>query len=64
MTVNDPFASDCLRRAAANRMVRRTFDDNLDPVDGDPDYQFGAGPVVDLTEGVTSVHAPPTFPIR
>ena len=34
--VNDPFASDCLRRAAANRMVRRTFDDDLEPANGDP----------------------------
>ncbi len=57
VTVNDPFASDCLRRAAANRIIRRTFDDNLDPIEGDADYQFGAGPVLDLTEGVTSVHA-------
>ena len=63
VTVNDPFASDCLRRAAANRMIRRTFDDNLDPVDGDPDYQFGAGPVIDLTEGVTSVHALQTISV-
>src|ERR1044071_8061391 len=56
-TVNDPFASDCLRRAAANRMVRWTFDDNFDVTDGDPDYQFGAGPIIDLTEGSTSLHA-------
>ncbi len=63
VTVNDPFASDCLRRAAANRIVRRTFDDNFDPVDGDPGYQFGAGPVVDLTEGVTSVHALQTISV-
>lgn len=61
--VNDPFASDCLRRAAANRMIRRTFDDNLDPIDGDPNYQFGAGPVIDLTEGVTSVHALQTISV-
>ena len=61
--VNDPFASDCLRRAAANRMVRRTFDDNLEPADGDPDFQFGAGPVIDLTEGVTSVHALQTISV-
>jgi hypothetical protein len=55
-TVNDAFASDCLRRAAANRIVRWTFDDNLDPADGDPDYQFGAGPIIDLTDGATSLH--------
>ena len=29
-TVLDPYASDCLRRAAANRMVRWTFDDDFD----------------------------------
>src|SRR3989454_4956008 len=61
--VNDPFASDCLRRAAANRIVRRTFDDDLDPADGDPQYQFGAGPVSDLTDGVTSVHALQTISV-
>ncbi len=63
VTINDPFASDCLRRAAANRIVRRTFDDNFDPIDGDPGYQFGAGPVVGLTEGVTSVHALQTISV-
>ena len=63
VTVNDPFASDCLRRAAANRIVRRTFDDNFDPIDGDPGYQFGAGPVIDRTEGVTSVHALQTISV-
>jgi hypothetical protein len=57
VTVNDPFASDCIRRAAANRIVRYTFDDDLIPADGDADYQFGAGPVMDMTEGVTSAHA-------
>ena len=55
--VNDPFASDCLRRAAANRMVRWTFDDDFDVTNGDPDYNFGAGPIIDLTEGSTSLHA-------
>ena len=61
--VDDAFASDCLRRAAANRVVRRMFDDDLDPSNGDPDYQFGAGPVVDLTDGVTSMHALQTISI-
>src|SRR5919106_1600792 len=61
--VNDPFASDCLRRASANRMVRWTFDDDLDATNGDPNYQFGAGPVVDLTEGVTSAHALQTISV-
>ena len=61
--VDDAFASDCQRRAAANRVVRKMFDDDLDPSNGDPDYQFGAGPVVDLTEGVTSMHALQTISI-
>lgn len=61
--VDDAFASDCQRRAAANRVVRRMFDDDLDPSNGDPDYQFGAGPLVDLTEGVTSMHALQTISI-
>jgi hypothetical protein len=51
------YASDCLRRAAANRMVHRTFDDDFDYASGDPDYQFGGGPVINVTDGVTSVHA-------
>ncbi len=55
--VNDPFASDCIRRASANRLVRWTFDDDFTPANGDPDYQFGAGPILDFTEGVTSAHA-------
>ena len=62
-TINDAFASDCLRRASANRLVRWTFDDNLDPADGDPDYQFGAGPILDLTEGATSLHALQTISV-
>ncbi len=56
-TVNDPFASDCLRRTAANRVVHWVFDDDLDPTNGDPDYQFGAGPVIDVSDGVTNLHA-------
>jgi hypothetical protein len=63
VTINDPFASDCLRRAAANRMVRWTFDDDLDPTKGDPDYQFGAGPNIELTEGSTSLHALQTISV-
>jgi hypothetical protein len=55
--VNDAFASDCLRRAAANRMVRWSFDDNFDPLDGDADARLGAGPIIDLTEGATTLHA-------
>ncbi len=61
--VDDAFASDCLRRAAANRVVRRMFDDDLDPANGDADYQFGAGPLVELTDGVTSAHALQTISI-
>lgn len=57
------FASDCVRRAAANRIIRRTFDDDFDTDSGDPDYQFGAGPVIDLTDGVTSAHALQTVSI-
>jgi Putative Flp pilus-assembly TadE/G-like len=51
------YASDCVRRAAANRMVHRTFDDDFDYASGDPDYQFGGGPVISVTDGVTSAHA-------
>jgi hypothetical protein len=56
-TVSNPFASDCIRRAAANRIVRRTFDDDFEPTGGDPDFQFGAGPTLEVSEGVTSAHA-------
>ena len=45
------------RRAAVNTVVGWTFDDDFDATNGDPDYQFGAGPVVDLTDGVTTAHA-------
>ena len=51
------YASDCVRRAAANRMVHRTFDDDFDYASGDPDYQFGGGPVINVTDGLTSAHA-------
>ena len=47
---------DPARRAAVNRVVGWTFDDDFDPTDGDADYQFGAGPIIDLTEGATSLH--------
>ena len=57
------FASDCTRRAAANHIARWTFDDDFDPASGDVDYQFGAGPVLDVTEGVTSVHALQTISV-
>jgi len=61
-TVNDAFASDCLRRSAAHRLVRWVFDDDFD-VSSDPDYQFGAGPVVDVTDGVTNLHALSTLSV-
>src|SRR3954469_24934896 len=44
------------RRTAANNFVNYAFDDDLDPTDGDPDYNFGAGPIVDLTDGTTTLH--------
>ena len=61
--VNDPFASDCLRRASANRMMRWTFDDDFDVTNGDPDYQFGAGPIIDLTDGTASLHGAQTISV-
>src|SRR5258708_5612179 len=56
-TVDDPFASDCIRRASANRLVHWVFDDDMNAANGDVDYQFGAGPIIDLTDGATSLHA-------
>ena len=58
-----PFASDCLRRAAANRMVRWTFDDDFEPANGDAGSQLGAGPVLDVTEGATTLHAVQTISV-
>lgn len=55
--IANAFAADCLRRAAARRVVRATFDDDLDPESEDPEYAFGAGPIIDLSEGATSLHA-------
>jgi Putative Flp pilus-assembly TadE/G-like len=51
------------RRASANNVVGWTFDDDLDPTNGDADYQFGAGPVVNLTDGVTTAHALQTISV-
>src|SRR5438132_8516594 len=51
------------RRAAVNDVVGWTYDDDLDPTNGDPDYQFGAGPVVNLTDGVTTAHALQTITV-
>jgi hypothetical protein len=56
--------ADGARRAAVNTVVGWTFDDNFDPTDGDADYQFGAGPIIDLTEGATSLHGMQTSSIR
>ena len=50
-------------RSAANAVVQRVFDDDLDSTNGDPDYQFGAGPIIDLTDGVTSLHALQTISV-
>ena len=47
--------TDAARRTAANNFVNDTFDDDLDPTDGD-DYNFGAGPIIDLTDGLTTLH--------
>jgi hypothetical protein len=43
---------DCVRRSLASRMVAMTFDDNLNPEDGDS-LQFGAGPVIRYTNGIS-----------
>lgn len=48
-------------RPAAHDVVQQVFDDDLDPTNGDPDYQFGAGPIIDLTDGVTTLHAGATI---
>ena len=50
-------------RSAANVLVQRVFDDDLDSTNGDPDYHFGAGPIVDLTDGATSLHALQTISV-
>ena len=63
LMVDDAFASDCLRRTAANHLVRWVFDDDLDWTNGDPDHHFGAGPVIGLTGGVTNLHALETMSV-
>lgn len=57
VTAGDPSGSDIQRRLVASGFVRGVFDDDIDPTNGDPDYQFGAGPIIDLTDGATSLHA-------
>lgn len=54
---SEPYASDCLRRAAAHRFVRAVFDDDLEPGIEAEDDRFAAGPVIDLTGGIGSLHA-------
>ncbi len=41
---------DCARRLMAGRMTANTFDDDLNPANGDP-MNFGAGPVVQFQGG-------------
>src|SRR5207237_332938 len=50
-------------RAAARDLVARVFDDDLDPTNGDPDRQFGAGPIVNLTAGVGDLHGLQTLSV-
>src|SRR5258705_3078559 len=52
----DTGVSEANRRAAVSNVVGWVFDEDYDPTDGDADYQFGAGPIIDLTEGATSLH--------
>ena len=60
--VNDPFAADCIRRASANRVVRWTFDDDVDPTNGDL-AQYGAGPVINVSDGVGNLHGLATLSV-
>ncbi len=62
--VNDPFASDCIRRASASRLVGWTFDDDFDRSNGDGGYRFGAGPVAAYSDGFTTLHAGRTFDLN
>ena len=45
-----PRQRELIRRWAAGNMVANTFDDDLDPSDGDP-MNFGAGPVLKFKKG-------------
>jgi hypothetical protein len=54
---------DTAGRLAAHDLVQRVFDDDLDPTNGDSDYQFGAGPIIDLTDGATNLHALETMSV-
>lgn len=59
--VPNAFANDCVRRTAARRVATAVFDDTLYAADGDPGYQFGAGPVIARTSGTTALHAGQTI---
>lgn len=59
----DPVASDLQRRTAASVLVQSVFDDDFDPTNGDADYQIGAGPIIELTDGLTSLHAAQTMTV-
>lgn len=45
---------DCARRYAASTTASLTFDDNLNPADGDT-LQLGAGPVASVTQNIAGV---------
>lgn len=58
--LDDPLESDLSRRALARDAVSIVFDDDFDgdaALLADDSLQFGAGPVVNLTEGVTELRA-------
>ena len=59
----DPADSDLQRRTAASVAAARVFDDDLDPTNGDPDFNFGAGPIIDLTDGLTALHGSATMTV-
>jgi Putative Flp pilus-assembly TadE/G-like len=61
---------DCARRYSASQLTSVTFDDDLNPADGDQ-QQFGAGPVATVTDtivnpdleagGIISTPSPPVY---
>ncbi len=61
---------DCARRYSASQLTSVTFDDDLNPADGDQ-QQFGAGPVAEVTDtignpaleagGIISTPSPPVY---
>jgi len=48
-------SGETARRTAAGSFVDYTFDDDFDLDDGDT-YNFGAGPIIDLTGDLTTLH--------